>query len=478
MDALNLRQDRYDLLVTNGRVVSADGVRTADVAVRDGKVVAMPAGADPRQATRTIDASGKYVLPGLIDSHVHFRTPGLTHKEDWPHASRAAVAGGVTTVIDMPNTVPATFTSTDMHDKHALITGDSLVDYRFHAGVDPDAVHRLEEWPADEATSAKVFLTGHHTAPHVLRDPQKLDELFRIAGRRNIRLLFHAEDDAVFALLDGWQGDPKHYEDYETYRPRSGGIIAVAKLIELARRHGTSAHVLHVSSKEEADLLTAARAAGIPVTFEVTAHHLSFTADDTRRLGPRIRLSPAIRQQADQDRLWQAVIDGEVVSIGSDHAPHPLVDKTLEAVAAPPGLPGVQELLPAVFTGLRRRLPDLDDAALLRKVVRVLAEGPAEKFRLYHRKGRVEVGRDADLVLFDPSVNWMLSDDDIHAKCGWSAYQGWTFTGAVDTTIRRGRVVFEHDAGGAAVFGASEGQWLSPAGAVARPEPVAGGAGR
>ncbi|WP_158895089.1 dihydroorotase [Amycolatopsis anabasis] len=451
----------YDLIVRSGTIVNAERTRPADVAVRDGRVAdILPAGSGA-PATETIDAAGRYVLPGLIDSHVHFRTPGLTHKEDWASASRAAVAGGITTVIDMPNTKPATFTPADARAKDAEIGGTSLVDYRFHAGVDPAAVDRLAEFTPEEAVSAKAFLTGHHTAPHVLRDPASLDRLFRVAAERGLRLLFHAEDDDVFALLDGWLGEPAGYRDYERHRPRTGGVVAVAKLIELVRRHRTAAHVLHVSSREEADLLTAAGAAGLPITFEVTGHHLSFTAADTARFGSRIRLSPAIREQADQDRLWEAVIEGHVWSVGSDHAPHEFADKTKPVAAAPPGLPGVQELFPALFTGLRRRLPDEPAGDLLRIAVRVLAEGPSRLFALDHRKGRIAPGLDADLVLVDPGVNWSL--DGVEAKCGWSAYHGWLFTGRVEATVRRGELVFDRHLGGATHFGSASGMWLPPA---------------
>ncbi|SDW60186.1 dihydroorotase [Amycolatopsis xylanica] len=445
----------YDLVVRGGRLADSGDVR--DIAVRDGVIDDLLPARSGAVGREEIDASGRYVLPGLIDSHVHFRTPGLTQKEEWAFASRAAVAGGITTVIDMPNTKPATFTPADARDKDAAVRGTSLVDYRFHAGVDPDQVDRLLDFSPAEATSAKAFLTGHHTAPHVLRDPARLDRLFQIAKEKRLRLLFHAEDDDVFALLDQWQGSPPEYRDYERFRPRTGGIVAVAKLIALVRRHGTAIHVLHVSSREEADLLTAAGAAGLPVTWEVTGHHLSFTTDDTRRYGSRIRLSPAIREQADQDRLWEAVINGEVSTVGSDHAPHPFGDKVQPPPDAPPGLPGVQELLPGLFTGLRRRLPTASDTSLLRIVTRLLASEPARLFGLDHRKGRIAPGLDADLVLFDPAVNWSLTD--VQAKCGWSAYAGWLFTGRVERTVRRGETVYAGDG----TFGSPRGEWLTPA---------------
>lgn len=457
-----------DLLITGADVVTPDGVQRRDLAVHDGRIAALvdPDGdAHPPAATR-LDGRGLTVLPGLIDSHVHFRTPGLTDKETWATGSRAAVAGGVTTVIDMPNTRPPLFRPADAHHREALISGQSLVDYRFHAGIDPTAVHLLAEFTPAEATSAKGFLAGHHTAPHVIRDPKALEQAFTVAADTGLRLLFHAEDDGIFQLLDGWRGVPRQYTDYEPHRPRSGAIVAVSRLIELARRHGTPVHVLHVSSREEVDLLSAARAAGIPVTFEVTGHHLSFTAADTRSLGARIRLSPAIREPADRDRLWEAVLDGTAATVGSDHAPHALVDKQRPVADAPPGLPGVQELLPALFTGLRRRLPGRPVHDLLTTVARLLAATPAELFGLAPAKGRIAVGADADLVLFDPEATWTLGPEQIQARVGWSAYQGWTFTGRPVLTIRGGTVVYD-GRDETPRFGDPTGRWLRP------PVPVA-----
>lgn len=450
---------RFDLLVTDGTVVGGARSVRADVAVTAGRIAALLPSGSCAPANRVVPAAGLLVLPGLIDSHVHFRTPGLTHKADWRCGSRAAVAGGVTTVIDMPNTRPPMRTSADAIAKHAMIEGSSLVDYRFHAGVDPLRVDRVRDLDPRHAQSVKVFLSGHHTAPDVVRDPADLERLFALGAELDRILVFHAEDDGIFALLDQWSGAPARYADYEPHRPRTAGIVAVAKLVELARRHGTQTHVLHVSSREEADLLTAAAASGIPVTFEVTAHHLTFTNADTCTLGSRIRLRPAIRDESDRDRLWQAVIAGHAATVGSDHAPHTITEKELPVPDAPPGLPGVQELLPALYSGLLRRLPRSSPVETMRIVVRLLAEGPAQLFGLDHRKGAVAAGLDADLVLFDPDRQWNLTPADVQAKCGWSAYEDQDFTGGVVATIRRGELVYEWSAQ-APAFGAPTGVWL------------------
>ncbi|MFI1718194.1 dihydroorotase family protein [Streptomyces litmocidini] len=449
-----------DLVVSGSRLVTPHGVRPGHVLVADGRITAVADTDTAPASAERIDAGDHYVLPGLIDSHVHFRTPGLTYKEDWEHGSRAAVRGGVTTVLDMPNTVPPTLDPEAVLDKARLVEGRSLVDLRFHIGLDPARPELLADLDPAVATSAKIFMAGHHTAPTVVRDPAVLEKAFAAAAEGGVQLVLHAEDDGLFALLDAWWGEPGHYLEYEQRRPRTGGIVAVAKVIELVRRYGTRAHILHLSSAEEADLVCAAQAAGYPVTFEVTGHHLSFTDKDTSRLGARTRLSPSIRGQADQDRLWLALAEGQLTTLGSDHAPHTVAEKTRSVAASPPGLPGVQELAVAVWTGMRRRWPEEDPDTAAGRLVRHLAQAPAELFRL-PGKGRIEAGADADLVVFAPDTPWMLSAHDVESKCGWSAYEGWTFTGRVERTLRAGRTVWDAASG---AFGAYDGRLLTAAG--------------
>ncbi|MFE9724316.1 dihydroorotase family protein [Streptomyces sp. NPDC005794] len=450
-----------DLVVAGGRLVTPDGVRAGSVVVRDGRVAALVDPGDPLPSGPRLDARGRYVLPGLIDSHVHFRTPGLEHKETWEHGSRAALAGGVTTVLDMPNTRPPSLDTASLRAKAALIAGRSYVDHRFHMGADPDHPEVLADLDPAVATSAKAFMAGHHTAPVVFREAHQLEAAFAAAARGNVRLVLHAEDQHVFDLLDSRSGDPESYDAYEPHRPRSGAIVAVAKVVHLARTHGTKVHVLHVSSAEETDLLAAAAAEGLPITFEVTGHHLSFTDHDTARRGPRTRLSPAIRAPRDRERLWQAVLSGEASTVGSDHAPHTVEEKNRPPAEAPPGLPGVQELAVSVWTGLLARGIEADAAAV--HLARLMGTGPADLFGL-PGKGRLTVGADADLALLDPSARWQLSAEHVHSLCGWSAYEGWMFTGRFTTVVTGGRVAWDLARG---TVGEPRGRWLP---GPARPE--------
>jgi dihydroorotase len=454
-----------DLVVEGGRLITPTGVRDGAVVIRNGRVDALPDAGAPLPDGPRLSAHGRYVLPGLIDSHVHFRTPGMEYKETWEHGSRAALAGGVTSVIDMPNTRPPSLDARSVQAKAALIAGHSRVDHRFHIGADPDHPEVLADLDPDIATSAKIFMAGHHTAPVVFREAHQLEAAFAAAAHGGIRLVLHAEDQHVFDLLDAGHEEPGSYGEYEPHRPRTGGIVAVANVVQLVRKFGTKTHVLHVSSAEETDLLVAAAAEGLPITFEVTGHHLSFTDADTAARGPRTRLSPAIRGTRDQDRLWRAVLGGEAASLGSDHAPHTVEEKNRPPADAPPGLPGVQELATAVWTGMLARGVRPDDAAA--HLARLMGEGPARLFGL-PGKGRLVVGADADLALLDPDRRWQFSANHVESLCGWSAYEGWTFTGRFTTVLTSGRVAWDLNEG---VSGEPTGRWL-PAAVPSGPVPA------
>ncbi|MFI8101495.1 dihydroorotase family protein [Streptomyces sp. NPDC086023] len=459
-DQLTGRTATADLVVVGGRLVTPEGVKEGAVVIRNGRIDAVLEPGEQVPEGPRVDAAGRYVLPGLIDSHVHFRTPGLEYKEDWEHGSRAAIAGGVTTVLDMPNTRPPSLNEDDVRAKAAIIEGRSWVDYRFHIGADPEHPEVLATLDPEVATSAKVFMAGHHTAPVVFRDWRALEDAFAAAARGNVQLVLHAEDQHIFDLLDTWRGEPGSYDEYEPHRPRSGAIVACAKVIQLVRTYGTRAHILHASTAEEADMLVAAAQEGLPLTFEVTGHHLSFTDADTCRRGPRTRLSPAIRGLGDQDRLWHAALTGEAASLGSDHAPHTIEEKSKVPADAPPGLPGVQELAIAAWTGMMTKRVDPDEAAT--HLARLMGSGPADLFRL-PGKGRLVPGADADLAILDPAERWQPTRDDIQAKCGWSAYEGWLFRGRFTTVIKGGEQVWDVRSG---FTGTPAGRWLAPAPAV------------
>ncbi|MEW9700255.1 dihydroorotase family protein [Paenibacillus sp. SI8] len=446
----------YDLVIYNGRLVYKDSVREGGIAVQDGKIALVFDASQRPQGTKEIDAEGHYVLPGLIDSHVHFRTPGYGHKENWEAASKAAVAGGITTVLDMPNTDPYTDSVDRIKEKDKIIQGHSLVDYGFHVGVAPGKLLPLESIRQEHAASIKLFLTGHRTARNVIDQDSDLESIFRLAADRQIPLTLHAEDDAVLQLYRQVHKLPHDLASYEAIAPRSGAIAAIARVLRLVRKYGTSVHVLHVSSEEEVDLLETAARGGYPVTFETTAHQLWFDKESAAAQGTKAKLSPAIRDNRDRARLWAAVRNGALASVGSDHAPHSKEEKAAAFGEAPPGLPGVQELFPVLLTGLKQYLPELSRDERLSKVVSLLADGPANRFRLNHLKGSLRPGLDADIVIVDDQQVWQVEANHLYSFSGWSPYEGLALTGVPLVTIRRGRVVFDRGE-----FGKPEGRSLN-----------------
>jgi dihydroorotase len=444
-----------DLVITHGRLVLNSGVVAGGIAVEEGRIARLLGADESPPARRTYNASGCYVLPGLIDTHVHFRAPGLTHKEQWPAASRAAAAGGVTTVLDMPNTEPYLSHPEMIAHKVELIAGQSLVDYGFHIGVISGQLDRLDTLDPGDAASIKVFMTGHHTARNIIADPGELEQIFAFAVRRHMLLTLHAEDDAVFKMFDASRPPPTTLGEYEACRPRTGGIIAVNRVIDLVRAYGTRAHILHVSSAEEVELIEAAARLGLPITVECTPHHLMLTVEDGWRCGARAKISPALRTTADRQRLWEAVRSGGVSTIGSDHAPHSIEEKARTFPDAPPGLPGVQEMLPALLTGLANAFPTMPPDERVGLIVRLCAANPAQLFGLAHRKGALAPGLDADIVVLDVNQQWQMTADKVQSYCGWSAYEGWTFVGIPRLTIRRGVVIYEEGR-----FGPPDGRWV------------------
>ncbi|MDR7074211.1 dihydroorotase [Fictibacillus barbaricus] len=434
----------FDLIIYNGRLVFPDNVFMGGVAVNNGKIEKIFQHKDNLSGLKEIDAKGSYILPGLIDSHVHFRTPGLTHKETWKTGSQAAVAGGVTTVLDMPNTNPYTTSMDHINDKENCIIGQSFVDFGFHFGVEPKNVFRLHEVDINSVASVKVFLTGHHTAKNVISDQDELDEIFKIAANKNILLTLHAEDEATLNLFRSLQHPPTNLIDYEKHLPRTAGIIAIGRVLEFVRKYGTQVHVLHVSSAEEAELLELAALAGYPVTYETTPHQLWFDAHESVHLGSKGKLSPAIRNKEDQFRLWSSLIEGLMTSVGSDHAPHTAEEKNQAFEKCPPGLPGVQEMLPVLVTGLLKNFPSLTQDEVMCKIVTVLASGPADLFRIDNKKGRLEIGLDADIVLVDLNNQWEVRVEDLYGLCQWSAYEGEVLKGKPHMTIRGGQIVYDN----------------------------------
>ncbi len=419
---------RFDLLVRGGACVLPSGTAVTDVGVRDGRVAAIGR-LDGATADADIDAAGLHVLPGVIDSQVHMREPGLEHKEDFATGTTAAVLGGVTAVMEMPNTRPNTTTAAALADKARRAKGRARCDMAFFVGASGDNLEQLgdlERLPS--CAGVKVFM-GSSTGNLLVEDDVTLAQ---VLANGNRRVAVHCEDEprlrARFALVEGGAPVAMHAEwrDAETAR------LATERLLRLARGVGRRVHVLHVTTAEEMGLLPEFRDLA---TVEVTPQHLTLAAPEAyETLGTRAQMNPPIRDARHRDALWRAVDEGLVDVIGSDHAPHTLAEKAESYPNSPSGMPGVQTLLPVMLNHVNAgRLS-------LRRLVDLTSAGPARVYGVAG-KGRIARGYDADFSLVDLKAERTLSDRWSASRCGWTPFDGMRITGWPVATVVRGRVV-------------------------------------
>ena len=401
-----------------------------------------PLGADAGGAAehvRVLDATGLYVLPGLVDVHVHFRDPGLTHKEDFLSGTAAAAFGGVTTVLDMPNTVPPVASAAALADKVERVAGRAYVDYGLYGVITEDNLAELPALAATGAIAFKLFLgptTGDIRAPGW----GKLMEVFDVVAGTGLPLVVHAEDRDV---IEHWQrrraAEAIDYYGFLATRPRFGELMATVSVCLLAGLTGTRVHIAHVSLAEAVDLIREAKERGAPVTAETCPPYLMLTADDCQRLGPTSKILPPIRDRLDLERLWEGLHDGTLDVIATDHAPHLDEEKHGKSwLDAPGGMIGVETMLAALLTEVRR------GRLTLQQLVEWTSRRPAEIFGLQGRKGDIRPGCDGDLVLVDLDAQWTLRADDLHSKSRNSPFIGATFVGKVVHTVVRGNMVVEN----------------------------------
>jgi dihydroorotase len=398
----------YDLIVEDATIVSSRSRAVADVCVEDGRIVYV--GARPGGPARErVSAAGKFLMPGLIDTHVHFRDPGHPNKEDWESGSRAAASGGVTTVCDMPNTSPPTLRRPEWEEKRRRAAAASRVNFGLWVGAasdNHDAINDLME--SGDACGIKVFM-GASTGP-LLVDPPTLERLFH--DTRGL-IGVHAEDEASMVArrpLFEHLTAPSHND----VRPPAVAAAAVKHLIELVRAVPRPVHVCHVSSAAELELLEPERGT-LPLTTEVCPHHLWLStdmADDNFT-----KVNPPIRSEDDRRALWGAIKRQRIDTVGSDHAPHTREEKSLPYWQAPSGIPGVETIFSTMMTGVRQGRLSIE------RFVHLAAEAPAEIFG-FARKGRIAVGFDADFVLFSEDELVRLTASDLLTRVGWSPFVG------------------------------------------------------
>ncbi|MFC5989875.1 dihydroorotase [Limoniibacter endophyticus] len=421
--------ETFDLILKGGTVVNQDGEGVRDVGIVDGRIKALGT-FSPEQAAHVIDCAGLHVLPGVIDSQVHFREPGLEHKEDLETGSRAAVLGGVTTVFEMPNTNPLTTSEAALADKINRARQRMHCDFAFWVGGTRENAHEvgeLERLPG--AAGIKVFM-GSSTGNLLVEDDEGVASILRNVRRR---AAFHSEDE--FRMRERAdlrvENDPS---SHPVWRDEVAALKCTERLVRIAHETRARIHVLHITTAEEIAFLEHHKDVA---SCEATPHHLTLVSDDYARLGTLIQMNPPVRDARHRDGVWSGIVNGVVDVLGSDHAPHTLEEKAKPYPASPSGMTGVQTLVPIMLDHVNAgRLS-------LQRFVDLTSAGPQRLFGMA-RKGRIAAGYDADLTIVDMKRRETITNAQAGSKAGWTPYDGKEVQGwPVGTIIRGQRVMWE-----------------------------------
>lgn len=408
------------MLIRNGTF--PDG-RKRDVRITGDQIAEVGEQLTTEAREGTIDATGLRLIPGAIDAHVHFREPGASHKETWETGTKSAAAGGVTTIVDQPNTDPPTVTGAAFDSKEELAAA-AIVDYGLNGGVTP-------EWNPDSLFDRPLFALGEVFLADSTGDMGIAVDRFAAAVERaaaeDVVVTVHAEDADLF---DAEARDRTDAAAWSAFRPAAAEVSAVETAIDVAKSHETSLHIAHASTPAGID---AASDAGC--SCEVTPHHLFLSTDDLDNLGTHGRMNPPLRSESRRADVWDRLVDGTIDIVATDHAPHTAEEKDASIWEAPSGVPGVETMLPLLLAAAER------GEISYKRIVEVTASRPAALFDL-PSKGRIEAGYDADLVLVDPDDDRLIDAADLHTACTWSPFEGKVGVFPLMTMVR-GKVVFE-----------------------------------
>lgn len=428
----------FDLLVKNACVVSEDGVRDGNVYVSGGRFANITTEDYP--AHETVDAAGRYLFPGGVDPHVHFNDPGLTDGEDFHTGSMAAAAGGITTVFEMPLTVPLTADRPSFNLKKHEASRKSIIDFGLYLALTPNNLSSLGDLMTLEPIGFKAFTSYSPEIP-MLNDGQLLAGM-RAVRDVNSRLAVHCENNDIIEYITAelkasGRDDPQAYMES---RPDYSEWEAVQRVVTLAKISGVQCHIVHSSTPQGARIVQEARKAGHPISVETAQHFLFLNSEDFERIGPFAQCNPPLRAPDNAEHLWNALADGEIDCIGTDHAPYTFAEK-LDGKGSvwetPAGLNNIQSAIPLFLgEGLRRNISPEKLAALC-------AANPARLFNIYPRKGTIKVGSDADMFLFDPSETWIVDPEHTFYKQKWTPFQGQKVTGRVKATWLRGTMIYD-----------------------------------
>jgi dihydroorotase len=425
-----------DTLIVNANIVNEGKVYEGDVLIRGRFIEAIGRDLSSRGAHKIIDANGKHLLPGAIDDQVHFREPGLTHKATIFSESRAAVAGGVTSFMEMPNTIPPVFTVTLLEDKYRIASKDSLANYSFFMGASNENLEEVMKVDVTQVCGLKIFM-GSSTGNLLVDDQKTLESFFT---RFPSLIATHCEDEATIlknaAAYKEKYGDDLPVKFHPLIRSEEACYKSSSFAVSLAKKNGTRLHVLHISTAKETGLFEG----GIPlqkkkITAEACVHHLIFNDADYERLGTLIKWNPAIKRKLDQEAIFQALLDNRIDVIATDHAPHTVAEKDNTYFKAPSGGPLVQHSLVAMLEFYHQ------GRITLERIVEKMSHSPAIAFQILKR-GFIREGYYADLILVDLGQPWRVGTGNILSKCGWSPFQDRVFQSRVTDTFVSGHLAF------------------------------------
>lgn len=426
------------ILIKNATLVNENKIFESDLLIENDFIKKIAQNIHEENVDKIIDATGKYLLPGIIDDQVHFREPGLTWKGDIESESRAAIAGGITSFIEQPNTVPNAVTQELLEEKYKIAAKNSYANYSFMMGGTNDNLEELLKTNPRNVAGIKLFL-GSSTGNMLVDNPETLEKIF---SKVKLLIAVHCEDEATIkANLEKVKqefGEDIPVEMHPIIRSAEACYISSSKAIELAKKTGARLHVFHLSTAKEMELFQN----DIPlkdkkITAEVCVHHLSFNDKDYSEKGNFIKWNPAIKSQKDQEELWKALLDDRIDVIATDHAPHTLEEKSQKYLEAPSGGPLVQHALNQMLEHFKNGKISLE------KLVEKMCHNPAVLFEI-EKRGFLTEGFKADLVLVDLNEEYTVSRDNILAKCGWSPFEGIIFHSKITHTFVNGNLVFEN----------------------------------
>ncbi len=424
-------------LIKNAKIVNENTVINGDVLIEGEIITKIDNNITPTKDVTVIDAHGKYLIPGMIDDQVHFREPGLTHKANIGTESKAAIAGGITSFIEMPNTIPQATTQELLEDKFEIASKTSYANYSFMFGGTNDNLEELLKTNPKNVAGIKLFL-GSSTGNMLVDNEEVLEKIF---SSTDMIISVHCEDEQTIrdntAKFKAEYGDDIPVKYHPIIRSEEACYLSSSKAIELAKKTGARLHVFHLSTAKEMELFRN----DIPleekkITAEVCIHHLWFTDADYDKKGTHIKWNPAVKTTNDKKALWEALLDDRIDVIATDHAPHTLEEKANLYAKAPSGGPLVQHAVIALFEKVKEGIITIE------KVVEKMSHNPAKLFQV-SKRGFIKEGYYADIVLVDPSSSWKVSKDNVLYKCGWSPFEGEEFSSKITHTFVNGVLMYD-----------------------------------